>query len=160
MTTQSPLTSSPAPASALTIAKRKELQDIERLERACLASGCAGLLALKENSPLTPELQAFYCEQISAWINRELSDYRPTVSANKSRFAIDFAQCGPSHISHFHLRFVPSKCRWLLLFKGMPGQRSTWWVHLPAHNHKCLSLTDWLGQVRQLVTRPLDQATA
>lgn len=148
---------------------------LERLELACLASGQAGLRSMHQRPTLQEPLANFYAERLQAWLNRELSDYAPQVLVQGNRYTMRFADPQPvepdvkgqtelpgnassarerrpavprkAHLRQAQLRLVPSLCRWLL-FTKLSGQ---WHPYLP--QHQCLAFTDWLCQVRRLVTR-------
>ena len=116
---------------------------IRRAELACRGGGRAGLCALLPQPKLSAEFSQFHQKTIADWLQRELASFSPGVSASNCKYTMTFSR-GPQ----LQLRFVPRFSRWMLLVR----RRGYWWPHVPAKNKRCLALTDWLGQVRQIVT--------
>ena len=121
----------------------KETIAIRRAELACQSGGRAGLCALLPQPKLPASFVQFQQNNIANWLQRELADFSPRVQASNCKYTLTFSQ-GPQ----LQLRFVPRYSRWLLLAK----RQGYWWPHVPAKHKRCLALTDWLGQVRQIVT--------
>ena len=113
------------------------------LERARAFAGLAGPAGLQCLGPLrpTPALEAFHRQQVEKWLARELPGRALQVHARRNRYTLEV-----EGRQDLQLRFVPDSCRWFLLVR----RQGSWWPHLPSR--PCLSLTDWLGQVRQLLT--------
>lgn len=120
---------------------------ISRAELACWSGGRAGLCSLLPQPKLPTELTQFHQATITNWLQRELAPFSPNVAAANCKYTLSFSQ-GPK----LQLRFVPRYSRWMLLVK----RQGYWWPHVPAKNKRCLALTDWLGQVRQIVTGRID----
>lgn len=128
-----------------------DLEDLSRrcglpqrtLERARAAQRLAGEVGLAALGPVraTPELEAFHRQQIEHWLQRELAGGALQVRSARNRHTVLVAGR-----EQFQLRFLPDACRWLLFHK----QQRAWWPVPP--RRPCLSLTDWLGQVRQSLT--------
>ena len=138
------------------------------LAQAALASaGRSGLACLNDKRPINREsstefpdsLRSFYREQIIAWLNREMADFAPEVSAEGTRFTIIFSRHPRQEvevpIGTLQLRFSVDFCGWVLLSRGRlssaesPDKRR-WWPY--RSNKQSLSLNDRLCQVRRIVT--------
>ncbi len=117
--------------------------EIARLQRACQASGRAGLNALMPRQALAPEQAQMYAKAMLNWLNREMGSFEPRLECRYHKFTLSFNK-GP----HLQLRFSPRFCRWILLVRC----QRYWWPHIPDSRKRCLSLCDWLGQVRRLIT--------
>lgn len=85
-----------------------------------------------------PALTEHHRRSIQEWLDRELPGH--TVTAGRNSFRI-----GPK----YRLGFDPDTARWQL------------YVHNRRHepNKACLSLTDWLNRLRQIVTKPAKRAS-
>lgn len=94
-------------------------------------------------SRLDPLLSRFFAARIQAWLERELGPGALTVSAAGASFTLR-GDRGP----RFQLRLDPKRCRWHL--RARLGRS---WQACPP-SRPCLSLTDWLGQVRRRATLP------
>ncbi len=116
------------------------LRTLERARAVLALHGVAGLAAL---APVraTPELQTFHSQQITGWLRRELTGLPLEVRTARNRHTLLLSgrEC-------LQLRFLPEASRWVLFRK----RQQTWWPLPPGR--PCLSLTDWLGQVRQVLT--------
>jgi hypothetical protein len=113
------------------------------LERARAAWDLAGRVGLQALGPVrsTPALESFHLERIRQWLDRELRSLGMEVHARRNRFTLQVRgrAC-------FQLRFVPDSCVWLLFER----RQGAWWPCPPSR--PCLSLTDWLGQIRRRLT--------
>lgn len=118
------------------------LLTLQRAQAALQAAGEPGLAALGRTRSLDPALREHYRKCLQDWLDREIPGH--TVQAQGNRFTIG---------TRLQLRFVPDAARWLLLTR----RSGAWHPHVP--RKACLSLTDWLNQVRQIVTSPSGRAS-
>ena len=115
---------------------------LEEARDALRLAGLPGLAALGLNRRLEPTLEEFHRQRIQAWLERELAGWNLEVRDARGRVTVRV-----DGRDRFQLRFVPDGCRWFLFQK----RGRSWRLWLPPR--PCLSLTDWLGQVRQELTR-------
>ena len=118
---------------------------LSRLEDACQASGKAGLRAMLKREAPNNELYVFWGKEINNWLQRELCAYQPEVSQKSARFDIACVNNKGKRI-RLQMRFAAPYSRWLLLV----WKNGRWNPLVPAR--KCLSITDWLGEVRHIAT--------
>jgi hypothetical protein len=116
------------------------LKTLERARAAWELAGCVGLQAL---GPVrsTPALEAFHLERIRQWLDRELKSLDLEVHARRNRYTLQV-----HGRDSFQLRFVPDSCAWLLFER----RQGSWWPY--PSSRPCISLTDWLGQLRRRLT--------
>lgn len=114
---------------------------LERAQAAWRAAGRAGLQALGPLRAVEPALESFHRDRIEDWLQRELPEHGLQVRARRGRFTVQVLGR-----ERFQLRFVPDACRWLLFVR----RGRAWWPDEPGR--PCLSLADWLGQLRQVLT--------
>ncbi len=115
--------------------------------------GRAALHSMRR-SPLSSELSAFFAAQISAFLKRELPALEWEVQVRDNFFTLSWLE-GGRRVEWLQLRFSPLFCRWFLwqrgAFKVLPQQHPRrWYPQRP--ERPCLSLGDWLGQIRKLLT--------
>ncbi len=116
------------------------LPTLERARAVLDLHGEAGLAALVPVRA-TAELQAFHGQQIERWLQRELTGLPLEIRSSRNRHTLLV-----KGRERFQLRFLPDASRWILFHR----QQRSWWPVAPGR--PCLSLTDWLGQVRQILT--------
>lgn len=121
----------------------KELLEIVRYELACQGSGRAALHALRPQTKLDPALVKHHKRVIENWLNREMSAFAPKVSVSMHKYTVSF-----NNGMRLQLRFSSHFSRWILLVK----RDTYWWPQLPPPGKVCISLPDWLGLMRQVVT--------
>jgi len=113
---------------------------LERARDAWAQAGRVGLQALVRVRS-TPILEAFHLERIRQWLDREVDGQDLKFHCRHNRFTLQV-----HGRDAFQLRFLPDSCAWLLFER----RQGTWWPLTPTR--PCLSLTDWLGQVRRRLT--------
>lgn len=138
---------------------KHEKYRLEMMALACKASGRGGLECLKPACQLDASLQIFFCQLMLSYLNREMGELEWQAKARGSYFTLSWRR-GARRTAGFQLRFAPSHCRWLLMKRGfyrsyvdLPA--GLWFPHQP--DRSCLSLSDWLGQVRKLITGHMRQ---
>lgn len=108
------------------------------LQRALGAGGPESALALSPCRAIEPRLLQFYADQALEWLRRELPDREWRARTRTHRITLEGGRRG------YQLRLVSDRCRWLLLV----GTSRRWTV--PPMLGPCLSLVDWLRQIRHL----------
>ncbi len=113
------------------------------LERARAAWALAGRVGLQALGPVrsTPTLENFHLERIRQWLDRELVGQGLEIRCRRNRFTLKV-----DDRDAFQLRFLPDSCAWLLFER----RQGSWWPWTPSR--PCLSMTDWLGQIRRRLT--------
>ncbi|MBQ7503543.1 hypothetical protein IJT93_12680 [bacterium] len=95
--------------------------------------------------------QNFYIQVIFNYLNRELSGYNWRIKPQRSSYTLTW-QKGSKSCSSLQLRFDRRTCLWALFKRGRfnPQAPHSWQRHEP--DRRCLSLNDWLTQIRKLLT--------
>lgn len=100
-------------------------------------------------------LAEFYQKIILSYLYRELSHCQNwQVAVKDHRYLLSWSEKGKNYKS-LQLRFDPKRCLWQLYKRGQFRtdrilSPRKWNLHEP--DRPCLSLGDWLGQVRKLIT--------
>ncbi|MGM9993023.1 MAG: hypothetical protein ACI376_09330 [Candidatus Bruticola sp.] len=122
-------------------------------KQAYAASGEAGLSCLKVQK-LEPAMQDFFASLILNYLNRELPNLNWQIKIKSNFFSLSWIVKGQRK-EWLQLRFAPRFSRWMIVRRGGLKVRSdlhgsVWFPHNP--DRPCLSLSDWLGQIRKLLT--------
>ncbi len=122
-------------------------------EQAYAIAQQAGVDCLR-SAPLDQAMQFFFANLIINYLRRELADLEWQIKVKDNFFTLTWLVNGVRK-GWLQLRFAPSRSRWLLMRRGdlkvkpeLNGH--TWFPHQP--DRPCLSLSDWLGQIRKLLT--------
>ena len=122
-------------------------------EQAYTIAGLAGIACLRQ-AKLDPIMQQFFANLIMSYLNRELADREWQIKVKDNFFTLTWLVNGVRK-EWLQLRFAPRCSRWLIMRRGglkvapeLNGH--TWFPHRP--DRPCLSLSDWLGQIRKLLT--------
>ncbi|MBQ7529880.1 hypothetical protein IJT10_08305 [bacterium] len=101
-------------------------------------------------------LSEFYQKIILSYLQRELSQCENwQVTTNNYNYLLSWSEKNKNYKS-LQLRFSQKKCLWQLYKRGSFRSDTSlppckWIAHQP--DRPCLSLGDWLGQVRKLITK-------
>lgn len=98
--------------------------------------------------------QNFYIQVIFNYLNRELKEYNWRIKAQRNSYTLSW-QRGSENCSSLQLRFDRQTCLWELFKRGRFNPRAPhrWQSHVP--DRACLSLNDWLTQIRKLITKKI-----
>lgn len=135
--------------------KTQIIKPLESLitEQANLIAGSAGVNCLQK-AKLDPVMQNFFATLILNYLNRELADLNWQIKVKDNFFTLTWLVKGIRK-EWLQLRFSPRCSRWLLMRRGNLKVKqelngNIWFPHAP--DRSCLSLSDWLGQIRKLLT--------
>ncbi|MGM9998904.1 MAG: hypothetical protein ACI38Q_05880 [Candidatus Bruticola sp.] len=122
-------------------------------KQAYAASGEAGLSCLKVQK-MEPTMQNFFASLILNYLNRELPELNWQIKVRNNFFSLSWIVKGQRK-EWLQLRFAPRFSRWMIVRRGGLKVRANlngnlWFPHEP--DRQCLSLSDWLGQIRKLLT--------
>ena len=127
-------------------------------EQAYAIAGKVGLNCLRQTA-LDQTMQNFFVSLIINYLNRELADLEWQIKVKDNFFTLTWLVNGVRK-EWLQLRFAPRCSRWLIMRRGglkvkpeLNGH--TWFPHQP--DRPCLSLSDWLGQIRKLLTNRFNQ---
>lgn len=98
--------------------------------------------------------QNFYIQVIFNYLNRELKEYNWQIKSRRNSYTLTWRK-GAREYSSLQLRFDRQTCRWELFKRGPFNPRAphSWQNHIP--DRACLSLNDWLTQIRKLITKKI-----
>ncbi len=127
-------------------------------EQAYSIAGEAGVACLR-SAPLDRIMQDFFAVLILNYLHRELGDLDWKIKTQDNFFTLTWPVKGVRK-EWLQLRFAPNCNRWLLMRRGnlkvKPDLNGhTWFPHQP--DRPCLSLSDWLGQIRKLMTNRFNE---
>ena len=122
-------------------------------EEANVIAGSAGVRCLQK-AKLDPVMQKFFANLILSYLNRELANLNWQIKVKDNFFTLSWLVKGVRK-EWLQLRFAPRCSRWLIMRRGGLKVRqelngNIWFPHTP--DRFCLSLSDWLGQIRKLLT--------
>lgn len=125
----------------------------EAIVQAALAYGPHGADCLHPHD-INRELQLFFRQIILEYLNREFAHMEWEIEISRNFFTLVHSADG-HRVKWLQMRFAPSRCCWLLMRRGgfkaaKELNGNLWYPHTP--DRSCMSLSDWMGQIRKIIT--------